>query len=192
MFQLSTTGVRTLYSSEGFLRAPKNPRVFFPKIASPSAIGFNIVDKHRDSRKHTQLQKSSMWTQMRAVSLFVGSDWRTVIQFRRKPRNATQIRQTPPGGKKAGKQSTIDRSTAHLAIGDREFWFFGNFPIFHFASRDVVMYIVTTVVEKGGFKHDRMMVSILQTYTVCLPTVKKPFKDATATSTELIPSFYRT
>jgi hypothetical protein len=44
----------------------------------------------------------------------------------------------------------------------------------------------------GGFKNDRMMVSILQTYTVCLPTVKKRFKDATATSTELIPSFYRT
>jgi hypothetical protein len=30
--------------------------------------------------------------------------------------------------------------------------------------------VVVTVVEKGGFKNDRMMVSILQTHTVCLPT----------------------
>jgi hypothetical protein len=46
--------------------------------------------------------------------------------------------------------------------------------------------------KRGGFKNERMMVSILQMYPVCLPTVKKRSKDATETSTELMPSFYRT
>jgi hypothetical protein len=48
---------------------------------------------------------------------------------------------------------------------------------------------VTTVVEKGVFEkreNDGINSSI------CFSTVKKRSKDATATSRELIPSFYRT